>query len=372
MNFRAATFTAGDVVLRGGATASIDSVRGGGKVVIRGGRLTVTESSTVSSRNQGADAGGTVELTAETMAFLLGGRAVASAQSSGRGGAISVKTGDLTADGSDGARVSSVRSNAENSTGDAGPLVVEAENILLTNGGDLNGDSQSAGRGADVTVTVKTGAGTGDLQSGGQIASIVFGSGHGGIVSVFANAVSIDGGGDDVLFTGFFADTFGRGKAGNLVVQAGELTLLNHGLIASGAFDTGHGGSVSIEAGALLSKGAGTDLFTGISANAEFGSGSAGNVSVQAGDLKILNHGQITSETFSDGDGGGVAVTANSLNIDGGILASFTGIAGNANRGSSGDGGDVVVKADRLSIRNGEIAVTTFSIGKAGSISVTA
>ncbi len=434
VNFRAAIFTAGDVVLRSGATASIDSARGGGKVVIRGGRLTVTESSTISSRNQGANAGGTVELTAETMAFLLGGRAVASAQNSGGGGALSIQAADLTVDGEDGAQLSSVRTVAESGTGDSGPLVVEAQTVTLTRGGQILSrvDPGAGGASGDLTVTVTTGAGRLEIGSGALLVSDTFGSGKGGNVSVFAKSLSIDGGAN---FTGIVTAALDTGDAGNVVVQAGQMEFLEGGEIVSLTFGGGKGGNLSVTADNSLSiDGRGLDVTTGISAQANQGSGDAGDVTVQAGTLqirgggeisdntfssgqggkvsvmadsltidgngapfptrisgsavagtghagavvvearevKLLNAGSISSETFSDGDGGNVSVTARSLAIDGGSATEFTGISGVANSGSGGKAGDVTVKADRLSIRNGAISASTSTDRDGGNVSVTA
>jgi hypothetical protein len=83
--------------------------------------------------------------------------------------------------------------------------------------------------------------------------------------------------------------------------------------------------------------------------------------------VKIINGAVISTSTRSQGHGGDVSITANSLIIDG-----DGSIAANAGPGSSGDAGDVVVQADDLAITGGgSISVNAVGQGDGGNVKVT-
>src|SRR5205085_10381844 len=108
--------------------------------------------------------------------------------------------------------------------------------------------------------------------------------------------------------------TGATGHAGDLIVQVGDLTLVGGGEISSSTHGSGGGGSVKVTADSILIDGANSFFLTGISASAFSGSsGNAGTVVVEAGNLKVVDSGEIQSATFGQGNGGSVNVTANSL-----------------------------------------------------------
>ena len=70
----------------------------------------------------------------------------------------------------------------------------------------------------------------------------------------------------------------------------------------------------------------------------------AGDVTVRAGELEIRNGGSINSTTFTEGDAGRVAITADHLIVRDGTISSDTFGEGDARR--------VVVTADDLTVRD--------------------
>ncbi len=82
-------------------------------------------------------------------------------------------------------------------------------------------------------------------------------------------------------------------------MQAGRLDILNGGEITTDSWGQGNSGSVNIKVnGTLTVNGQGNSGFTGIDSGAEQGSTNhAGVVTVQAGSLDIMNGGQITTST---------------------------------------------------------------------------
>jgi hypothetical protein len=122
-------------------------------------------------------------------------------------------------------------------------------------------------------------------------------------------------------------------------------------------------------------SGASNGLLTGIAANAETGqTGNAGNVVVRAGDLTILHNGEIAGNTFGTGNGGNVSVDVTGpLMIDGSAAnqAFITGIDTQANQQSSGNSGRLTISAGSLTIVNGgQISDRTLGTGNGGNLNV--
>ena len=121
-----------------------------------------------------------------------------------------------------------------------------------------------------------------------------------------------------------------------------------------------------------------TGAMTRIAAEArESSTGDGGSVSVTADEIELLG-GVIGSVASATGNAGTVSVKADRrLFIEGddrpGFSGPITGITAQANQLSTGNAGQVSVTTGDLTIRNGGvIASGTFGGGKAGDIIVTA
>src|SRR5262249_54259764 len=135
----------------------------------------------------------------------------------------------------------------------------------------------------------------------------------------------------------------------------------------------GAGGDISLTAvGAIMLDGAdpGTGRVT-ISSNAA-GSGAAGNVVLSAQTISLLNGGQINASTSGSGAGGNVRVTAaGTILLDGRGAAGASGFS--AGTSASGAGGSITVRGSDITLRNGaSINAATSGSGNGGSISVIA
>jgi large exoprotein involved in heme utilization and adhesion len=269
-------------------------------------------------------------------------------------------------------------------------VTVTADSLLIEGGSAILADTFGTGNAGNITVH----AGELTLRSNGEISSRTYGSGNGGNVTVITDSFLIDG--NNLLFpTGIFANSVdASGNAGNIMVQAGNLTMIRGAEIGSSTFyGLGHGGNVNIIADSLLIDGTGgqnaplTGIFAAsISEAYDYGVGSnssanAGNVMVRAGNLTITGGGAIEASTFGTGDGGSVNVTADSLLIEGGIEVAgrfvSSGILATAGDlsfgGATGNAGDVTVQALKSQIiGGGEISSSTFGSGDGGTVNVTA
>ncbi len=399
----------GGIALSNQSSLSIDG-NGGGSIALYGGAMTV-DNSTISSNNYGSTIGGSINIQAQTLSVLNGGRIATTANAVGNGGSIAIQAGQLTVDGDNGTIFSSIRSNTVAGTGNGGALNVNATGIALTDGGDLEADSHTGGNGGDVIVTADhllisgyTGFGapgifancfaggnsglvsvdvTGGIAitAGGQISVSTFSSGTGGTVMVSAGTLAIDGSATPTRVTGILAlsNPGAFGNAGNLTVNvANALTITNSGEISAGTFSSGTGGNIVVTAGSLSIAGSvPPGLFTGISGESSAGAtGNGGNVTVSVTNgIAITSGGEIAASTFGAGKGGDLNITAGSLMIDdSAIPTSFTGIANASNPGATGDGGRVTVTVTNgIAITGGgEIAAGTFSSGNGGDLRVTA
>jgi filamentous hemagglutinin family protein len=160
--------------------------------------------------------------------------------------------------------------------------------------------------------------------------------------------------------------TFSEGNAGNVVVNAGELTINNASNIGSIAWSKGDAGNVSINADELRMDGHGKVsattgvLLTGIASFADplgisgvianylppdpYSEAKPGKVEITVtGLIQLINSAGITSFTSSKGDSNNVIVNAGKLIVNSASqITSFT--------WSKGDAGNVIVNAGELTM----------------------
>ena len=397
-------------------TADTYSSGRGGDLTLQAGSLLIDGSAVPdiftgisTDSNQAAGAAGQLVIQAGDLRLIAGGQISSSSYGSGNGGNINLTANSLLIDGASSPLVTGISASAEpGSSGNAGNVIVHAGNLKIVDAGEIQSSTFGLGNGGNVNVTANsllidgansrflTGisasaaedtsgnagnvvvhAGNLEIVDYGEIQSATFGPGDGGNVDVTANSILIDGGVNSAFTTGISASANpgSSGKAGNVMVEAGNIELIDYGEIASVTFGKGDGGSISVLANSLLiDAGANSTAATGILASAQRGSGgNAGSVIVQAANLEIINYGEIQSVTSGQGDGGSVNVTANSLLINGGGNSAFTtGIVASAESGSSGNAGTIAVEAGYLNLIDyGEIQSVTFAQGQGGNVNVT-
>jgi len=248
--------------------------------------------------------------------------------------------------------------------GSAGTVEVEAASLLLDAGSiDSQANPGSTGDAGNVNVNV---AGHISILNGGEIATSTFSKGSAGNIDVVAGSMLMDARGvtgfvGGVLSRALNEEKFGTssGDAGDIRIQvAGNLSIFSSE-ISSSTRSVGHAGTVDVTAGSLLLdniSGIFSQTFSGFLPISQFG--NAGTVIVKVADsLSILGGSQISSNTFTNGDGGSVIVSAQTVLVAG----TDSAISAGADGGSSGQTGNVTVRAGReiavsndgaLSIRN--------------------
>ncbi|MBF0413228.1 MAG: filamentous hemagglutinin N-terminal domain-containing protein [Desulfamplus sp.] len=372
--------------------------------LLNGGRIT---SDTYSKGNAG-----NLQVTADNIGLINNAQISSSTFSKGNAGSVTINSENMKIDGENSDYYVRVSSNAEKgSEGDAGDIKITISKLLeILNGGEITTDTSAKGNAGDIKVkagnmkidgqgtkyvndiasrakkgsegnagTIEvTVAGLLELLNGGQITSDTFAKGNAGNIVVNANNMKISGKGDSSL-TGISsrAATGSGGNAGTIKITAANLLeLINEAQISSNTESKGKAGNIFVNAGSMKIDGQGSDYYTRISSNAEKNSeGNAGTIEITAADLlELINGAEISSSTKSKGDAGNVKVNAGNIKIDGQGSTVYTRIATNAETGSEGKAGDIEIAAAGLFeiVNGGETTSNTSAKGNAGNVVVNA
>ena len=260
----------------------------------------------------------------------------------------------------------------------AGNIQVNAtENIRLNNSFITNlYQAQTNGQGGDVNINTNTLR----LENGAVISASTLGRGKGGNLTVDAQNVQLIGEAEDGLSSALsaFAGSNLTGDAGNLTIRTNTLLVKDGAEINSNTFGQGRGGNLSIDAQEIQVIGTsedGSDV-SALSASAEPNStGDAGKLSIKTNSLLVKDGGRITASTFGEGKGGNLTIDATDIQLigtseDGQFLSSFS---ASAEPNSIGNAGNLTIKTNSLLVKDGgQIGATTFGEGKGGNLSVDA
>ncbi|WP_172642259.1 two-partner secretion domain-containing protein [Allocoleopsis franciscana] len=279
--------------------------------------------------------------------------------------------------------------------GDTGRVFVEVtEAALLTQGSTIfNTVQRGIGNGGDIIFI----AGSASFLEGAQlVADNRNAEGNGGNITVqVRDHIFIDGVYSDGFASGIFAAVTpgGRGNAGNITLTAGSLSLTNGGRLQSNTRGLGDAGNIIIDVrdhividgiDSPLGSGTPSGVYTTVGTD---GVGKGGDIYVTAGSLTATNGGQLTANTFEQGDAGNVTIVVRGhVSFDGvntdipnnpsssGVFSAVGEIVEMGRRiPAVGQGGNIHITADSLSVTNGAqigTIVTSGSQGDAGSVTV--
>ena len=307
---------------------------------------------------------GVVSVTAGTLE-IRGGSVIDSLTFGvGDAGSVKVQADTLTISGDGSAFFTGIASAAAGprAKGDAGTVEVTAGDLHILDRGGISSPTEGPGKAGAVSVT----ADELEIRNGGSIDSSTFGAGDAGSVTVEADRLVLSGDGSEV-FTGIASSAANpgfTGNAGEVVVTAGEIEVLDQAEISSSTFSEGDAGSVRVNADNVIVNGESSRI-----ASESFAGGDAGSIMLTVGEIQILNDGLVSSTTAGPGTGGSIVLVADRLLIDDGSLASGT----ISDQLQAGDGGSIEVMASEIEILNGGlITVSTLSSGDGGSVTVEA
>jgi filamentous hemagglutinin family protein len=308
--------------------------------------------------------GGDIAITARNLevlggSFLIGGIFPGLGTPETLAGDIKLNaTGEIAIVGSSGI----VNLVGLNSKGNGGNITIDAGSLSLLDGGGFR--TSTYGRGDAGNINVKV---TGSVNIAGT-------NKNSGLVSGISSFVS--------------QEAFG--KSGNIMVEAGSLSLSEGANLQTSILGQGKGGNIMVDAGSLLLRdGASLETSTylgqgdagninvkvtgsvdiaGINKNNGFPSGilsssgtslkfSGGNITIDAGSLSLRDGARFLTSTFGSGNAGNVTVTTK----DAISLSGNSDIFSRVEAGSVGKGGDINIQAASLSLQDGARLVASTS-----------
>lgn len=288
-------------------------------------------------RGSTGDAGNIVIKT-ENLIAAEGAQISTSILDRGKGGDIEITVGDTL-------RLTGTSPNADLEFGSSGIFISAEPAYQFEEGGEVimtTGDAGSLGIEANRLI----------IEDGGKISADTFGTGRGGDVEITVNQLIIESGGNL--------------RAGSLVEE--------NSLIESQ--ERGDGGRISIEAVEFIRvSGTGTvgdvnpqAVVSSISTQSQ-GAGNAGDLNLSTPQLTVTDGATITASGSGSGQGGNLQISSNSINLNNGSITAAT---------ASNQGGNVTLQgvSDRLVMQNqSQITATAGSntgIGDGGNLSIDA
>lgn len=337
-----------------------DEPVGGGLVDIgANGAVKLDQSASINANTLGAGPAAVVNVRSDSLritnlSVISSDSGDAQHAASGRGGSLTVSTGDLRID-----RASTIQSFVWGS-GNGGNIHVSASRSLVIDGTDSLGTG-IASESRTPTTTGKGGSiaimgGSIKLLNTAQITSTTRGQGDAGELSITAGSLTLDGHGlaAEPTLIQSRAGTGATGNGGTVLINVSDtITLNGGGVISASTFGRGNGGDVSISTGTWGARHAPTSQFTGvfarsaaISGSPSGGFGTAGSLEIRARNSIFLRNGAQISALAERAHGGSVTLFAGD-GVDLNTGSSITAQAGLDNRHNplAVDGGNLSITA---------------------------
>ncbi|MCZ6501926.1 MAG: CHAT domain-containing protein [Gammaproteobacteria bacterium] len=345
--------TGGSITITNGSLLDVGGSRSG-LINIHAGSL-VFESSRIRDFIFDDNDGGGISINAATVMIRDGARLETEMLfGEGRGGDIDIQTGTLTLEGESFIRTLTAAPGA------GGNITIDADQINVSSGSGINTETEAAGPAGNIVINTSEGvdiSGRGLRFGNSRIQSLsVFSQGDTGSISVNVSD------GNLLLDEGFILtqSLFSTGNAGDITLQANNISIVNAGGVASSAdsiFSSDAGGST----GVVSISAAETVLLENsviLSATSGVGTGAAGLIDISAADL-IVAGGDIAAVSRSLGNAGDIDITVDRLEVlQGGSISNATSIAGFADDGSlissPGSGGAIRIQAGQSVLVDGK------------------
>jgi filamentous hemagglutinin family protein len=262
--------------------------------------------------------------------------------------------------------------------GKAGNSTLSAQSVLLKDGAQLSASTHGAGNGGNIAISVKDGLELGGIASHPPTTTLSIQTpvGLAVIPDVYLGGYLPTGDVNNISTNGafpsgvFVQSTQGStGNAGNINIQAGQLTLRDQGTIAATTFGSGTWGNVSVNAGAILADNG--SIFSGVAPGSV---GTSGAIAVSAQSLNLVNQGRIQALTLGSGRAGDINIQTETTAIAGNLSGIISGSGTpDLRSGNSGNGGNIQLVTRALQVKDeGIISASTFTNGQGGNINVTA
>jgi filamentous hemagglutinin family protein len=370
-DFKAAFPQQGQINLQN--TALLDaSGPGGGRIVIRGGRLTVDDSK-IASNTTGTTAGQGIDIAVVNDLDLINGGQITSLSTTGNGigGNINLSAESIRMDG--GGRVDQIGNPAtqiSTASGDpflgggtakGGDIVIQTGSLELVNSAQISSAAGGAGNAGRIEITAESVRLEASPTAITQITGNTwFGGGTAGDIVIHAGTLDMLNGAT------ILAASFGSGKAGIIDLNARSVNLLSGAIITAASFASGNGGNVQVTADSILIDGqdtltGGPDLLTGIQAvtTSLFSPTPGGTIHITAGSLELEHNASLFTTSIGLGPGGNISVDAGSVTLG-------TGSSIRASGEAAGPAGKISIHANNNLLLSGNSTVSTSALQSSG------
>ena len=254
--------------------------------------------------------------------------------------------------------------------GNAGDVIINArdrvlfdDSVAFSTVGGVASDGVAEGRGGNVRIT----AGSLEVGNGAQLQASTFGRGNAGDVIINARDRVLFDDGDAFSTVGSINfDGVAEGRGGNVRITAGSLEVGNGAQLQASTFGRGNAGDVIINARdrVLFDDG---DAFSTVGSINFDGvvEGQGGNVRITTGSLEVGNGAQLQASTFGQGNAGDVNIVSDQVLFDGTGSIAFSRVEA----GAIGSGGSINIDTNSLVVRNGaSLTASTFGRNNTGIV----
>ena len=269
---------------------------------------------------------------------------------------------------------------------EAGLLKLNATETLVLSGkvsnvrSNIRSETFKVGKGANIDIT----AGKTKLENGARIRSNSFGDSSGGDIKLdISDSIQM-------FNSSIIATTLATGNAGNIKLSTSQLQLKTAG-VSSSTFGSGHGGELSVDADVIEIIGTDSTDRASIATTA-WATGDAGNLLLNAGQLRVIDGASLSSSSFSHGNAGDMAIDVSqsievkgtghdgyrtSNNSQSTIRSAVQSVPKRARKAlslpdvPSGDSGNLTITAPVLKIiEEGVVSVENQGTGNSGLLSI--
>ena len=355
----------------------------------------INDSSAFSQVQGGAGDGGIVSITTGLLSVINNSQLSASTLGKGNAGSVNIQARDTVSFKNRGAAFSTVEPNAVGNgkdiriqarsvfvtngsfltantlgEGDAGHVIIEASDFIRFDRGNASSsvglDNYGVGVGNGGTVSITTGSL--ELANNAQFLVNSYGKqGNAGNVSIEArDTVSLSN--ESYIFSQLGGEIVG--KAGNINITTGSLSIASGSILSSDTFGFGNGGNIRIKARdtvSFLTEGGAYSLVQ------RQAIGKGGDIDIRTGSLVVADGSYLAASTLGKGNSGNVTITAtDSVTLSGVNKKAFPGgLYSQVATGNPSDGGNINISAKTFTVTNGaRLATDTNGRGKAGSINI--
>ncbi|MBD2771033.1 filamentous hemagglutinin N-terminal domain-containing protein [Iningainema tapete] len=342
---------------------SINNTGNGGRINLTADTIFLNNNVLVSSETGGTGASGEITINANSLVNKSSSISTSTLENStGNAGKIQVTAKSVVFENDLPGQQSGLGS-VTRGTGDAGTIILNADAVVLRNGGGIGVNTEAQGNAGKLFLTANSLV----MENGGIGSESQQSTGNAGEIDIRVNTASLNN-------SRIRTTTFNSGKGGEIRFTAKEAQLVNNSQIGSETQGSGAGGNINLEIdGALRISDRSSISVSSTTTNTNSTQlGRAGDIEVQANSILLDNQSAIQGEARST-DGGSITLKPRDL-----LLlrrnSKISTSAGTAQTG--GNGGDIIINTNSGFIvavpeENSDITANAFS-GSGGSVNINA